>query len=68
MALGSSYADTYTNGANLSEDERYALGLNQSILHTDFMIGSPEVQVTGKTPDGTIISIIENGSFCADFA
>lgn len=68
MALGSSYADTYTNGANLSEDERYELGLNQSILHTDFMIGSPEVNVTGKTPDGNRIPIIESGTFCDDFA
>jgi aminopeptidase len=68
MALGSSYSDTYTNGPALSEDERYELGLNQSILHTDFMIGSPEVTVTGKTRDGTCIPIIENGAFSDQFS
>ena len=68
MALGSSYSDTFMEGPELSEELRYELGLNQSILHTDFMIGSPEVEVHGKTVDGKKIPVIVAGSFCEQFA
>ena len=67
MALGSSYADTYENGGEMSEDARYEAGLNQSILHTDFMIGSEEITVTGYTADEEAVSVIEAGRFCDAF-
>ena len=68
MALGSSYADTYDGGQDLVEDERYRLGLNQSLLHTDFMIGCDEIQVTGVRPGGGREPIIEAGRFTDAFA
>ena len=67
MALGSSYADTYENGGEMSEDALYEAGLNQSILHTDFMIGSEEITVTGYTSDEEAVSVIEAGRFCDAF-
>jgi aminopeptidase len=68
IALGSAYPGCYEGGGKMSDDELKANGINVSNLHTDFMIGSPDVDVTGKTWDGRKIDIIINGEFVGDFA
>ena len=67
IALGSAYPDCYEGGSNMSEEELMANGINVSNLHTDFMIGSPDVDVTAKTWDGEMIDIIIDGEFAGDF-
>ena len=42
----------------LSHDEQRARGINVSSVHTDFMIGGPEVAVDGLTKDGTPVPIL----------
>ncbi len=45
-------------GAGLSEAEMVSLGLNQSAVHTDVVLGGPGVSVDGLTGDGTRIPVI----------
>jgi aminopeptidase len=47
----------------LCDDERSADAVNQSGIHTDFMIGGPEVEVTGTTRDGREIPVLMRQSW-----
>jgi aminopeptidase len=53
-------AVTFGIGAldGLSPDELRARGINVAHVHTDFMIGGPEVAVDGLTKDGTTVPIL----------
>jgi aminopeptidase len=37
--------------------------VNQSVVHVDFMIGSPELDVDGITPDGRTVPVLRNGAW-----
>ncbi|MCI8387187.1 MAG: aminopeptidase [Clostridiales bacterium] len=63
LALGECYPDTVENGAELSEEELAALGGNKSANHVDFMIGTPDLEITGIKADGSEIQIFSNGGF-----
>lgn len=39
------------------------MGLNDSMIHVDFMIGSADMSITGYTADGSAVKIFENGNF-----
>ncbi len=54
IALGSGFL-------HLAEDDQASAGINQSAVHTDFMIGGPEVQVTGRRTDGNEIPVLVDG-------
>jgi aminopeptidase len=53
IALGNAYA------FSAGEDDRDRL--NQSGIHIDFMVGSPELEVTGITHDGDRIPVMKEG-------
>ena len=63
IALGSAYPGCMRGGSLMNEHQLKAAGANTSSVHTDFMIGSPEVEVSGKTHDGRIVPIITGGKF-----
>ena len=59
IAYGFAYPERVRGGDEIPPEERRAKGFNYSIVHTDFMIGGPEVDVVGITADGDEISIIK---------
>jgi aminopeptidase len=63
IAYGSGLAFCVTDAAGASPEEQRALGINQSAVHTDFMIGGPEVDVDGVTADGIVIPIIRDDAW-----
>lgn len=63
LALGRAYAFSVEGGTKMSEEELLAAGLNTSLVHTDFMIGSAEMDIDGITSDGDTEPIMRNGEW-----
>ncbi|MGJ8656573.1 MAG: aminopeptidase [Akkermansiaceae bacterium] len=63
VALGSGYPMPVEGATKMTDDEKKAAGINVSIVHTDFMIGGPDVEVTGYDGAGKEIPLIRGGDF-----
>jgi aminopeptidase len=63
IALGAAILQAVEGAAELTAEERHARGINHSTIHTDFMIGSPEVDVWGITGDGHEVPILHAGDW-----
>jgi aminopeptidase len=63
LAVGSAYAFNLKGGKEMTQDELRAAGLNTSIVHVDFMIGSPELDITGITNDGKEEPVFRKGNW-----
>ena len=53
---------THKNELNMPEKIKL-IGCNYSLVHTNFMIGSDEINVTGISQDGKEVVIIKDGEF-----
>ncbi len=63
FAIGSGYAFNVAGGKEMSPAELEASGVNASIVHVDFMVGSGEMDVDGVTADGTVVPVFRNGDW-----
>ncbi|MCL2611185.1 MAG: aminopeptidase [Defluviitaleaceae bacterium] len=63
LALGKGYTYTVAGMEGLSEDEQMAKGLNSSLSHNDFMIGSACLEIIGKSGDGKEIQVFKDGEW-----
>lgn len=63
LAIGSAYAFCLEGGKKMSREELAQNGLNESITHVDFMIGSEKMNIDGIKEDGTIEPIFRNGNW-----
>ncbi|KXH78821.1 aminopeptidase [Sporosarcina sp. HYO08] len=66
LAIGSAYAFCLEKGKSMTREELIAHGLNQSITHVDFMIGSAEMDIDGIHTDGTSEPIFRNGNWAVE--
>ncbi|PLS05785.1 aminopeptidase [Neobacillus cucumis] len=63
LAIGSAYAFCIEGGKQMSSEELAQNGLNESITHVDFMIGSAEMDIDGITADGKTEPIFRAGNW-----
>lgn len=63
LAIGSAYAFNLDGGKEMDRKELEKNGLNQSITHVDFMVGSGEMNIDGVLPDGTVEPLFRNGTW-----
>ena len=63
IALGQSYSRCFTDRGKAGPEALAARGANRSLIHVDWMIGSPQVDVDGINPDGTADPLLRNGEF-----
>lgn len=63
LAIGSAYAFCLEGGKQMSSDELKEHGLNESLTHVDFMIGSAEMDIDGITVDGQTEPVFRSGDW-----
>ena len=63
VALGAGFNEVFPGFENMSTEELKARGINDSIIHVDFMVGCKELSITGYTRDGKAVKIFEQGNW-----
>lgn len=63
LAIGKAYPVCIKGGEDMSEAELEKAGVNDSLTHEDFMIGTADLEIMGTTIDGREIPIFKNGNF-----
>lgn len=63
LAIGNAYAFCIEGGKQMSREELLENGVNSSITHVDFMIGSAEMDIDGILEDGTSEPLFRKGTW-----
>ena len=63
LALGMGFADTIENFHEKTLAECRALGVNDSMIHEDFMIGSRDMNIDAVCADGKTVPIFRSGNW-----
>ena len=63
LAMGRGYADTIKGFETKSLQECRELGLNDSMIHVDFMIGCDTMNIDATCADGSVVPVFRNGNW-----
>ena len=63
LALGMGFMDCIRVYSRYTLDEVRKLGINDSMIHVDFMIGCDSMNIDALCADGTTVRIFENGNW-----
>ena len=63
LAVGMGFMDCLTDYHNRTLEEGRQLGINDSMIHTDFMIGCDTMNIDAICADGKVVRIFENGNW-----
>lgn len=63
LALGMGFADTIENHHEKTLDECRALGVNDSMIHEDFMIGCDSMNIDTVCADGRVVPVFRDGNW-----
>ena len=63
VAVGQGFGEVLEGFLDMSEEELLQKGINDSMIHVDFMIGSDDLNITGIKEDGTEIPVFKNGTW-----
>lgn len=63
LALGRAFNECIKDYDKMTEEEIKAFGLNNSMVHEDFMIGSEDLSIVAETYDGKTVQIFKDGTW-----
>ena len=63
VALGAGFKEVLPDGDSLSTAEARERGVNDSIIHVDFMVGSDDLAIDGIRPDGSRVPVFRDGTW-----
>ena len=61
FAMGRGFTNTIKDYDKYTNEELHEMGINDSAIHVDFMIGTADLSVIGVKRDGSEIEIFKNG-------
>ena len=65
IAVGQAYAQNMAGTAEMSAEQKLAAGMNTSLVHVDWMIGSGELDIDGITKDGKAEPLMRKGEWAS---
>ena len=63
LALGKGFPSCIPNGELMGDHELLKNGINQSKNHVDFMVGTPDLNITGTDLYGNEVPLFIDGNF-----
>ena len=63
VALGAGFPDLYPGALDMSPEQRKEVGINESMIHVDFMVGTRDLSIVGIDKDGKKIQIFKDGTW-----
>ncbi len=63
LAVGMGFADTIEGHHELTLEQCRQLGINDSMIHEDFMIGCDSMSIDATCADGKVVPIFRNGNW-----
>ena len=63
LAIGMGFTNVLRDFEKYTEDEAHALGINDSVTHVDFMIGTSDLSIVGIDKNDKEVQIFENGEW-----
>ena len=63
LAFGRGFTNVIKGYENYTEAELHEMGINDSIVHEDFMIGTADLSITATCEDGKEIAIFKDGEW-----
>lgn len=63
LAFGKAYPTSLENGEDLSDEELESAGVNNSLIHEDFMIGSKDLSIVGESHNGEKVQLFKDGEW-----
>ena len=63
LAIGMGFPDTIEDHHNKTLEECRALGINDSMIHEDFMIGTADLSIVAHCRDGKTVQIFKDGTW-----
>ncbi len=68
LALGKGYSNTVIGFETMQLSDFAKMGVNDSSVHVDFMIGSEDLNITGITKRGERVPIFQNGTWSRELS
>ena len=63
LAIGKGFSECLKDGLTMTKEQLLEKGVNDSLTHVDFMIGTKDLSIKATTVTGQVVEIFKNGNF-----
>ncbi|MDD5898288.1 MAG: aminopeptidase, partial [Clostridia bacterium] len=63
LAIGRGFIDTIRDYGRYTGEECHQMGINESMIHVDFMIGTADLSIDAVCEDGSVVPVFRNGNW-----